>query len=106
MHLGMRLSWTAFRTVTDLLPDVQGAPDSRGIAIDEVGVTGLRYPLTFSDGVIEQSGIAEFEITVGLPADHLGTHMSRMVQAVEAHLRTANPYELHTALKGDCPQFG
>lgn len=83
----------------DSLPDVQAARDTRGIAIDEVGVSGLRYPLVFDDGVIEQSGIAEFEITVGLPADRRGTHMSRMVQAVDAHLGRVNPYELHTAFK-------
>lgn len=85
--------------MTDDLPDVQGAPDIRGISIDEVGVSGLRYPVTFDDGVVEQSGIAEVEMTVGLPADRRGTHMSRMIQAVEAHLATVNPYELHTVFK-------
>lgn len=85
--------------MTDVLPDVQGAPDTRGIAIDEVGVSGLRYPLTFDDGVLKQSGIADVEMTVGLPADRRGTHMSRMVQAVEANLARVNPYELHTAFK-------
>lgn len=83
----------------DVLPDVQGAPDTRGVTIDEVGVSGLRYPLTFDDGAIDQSGIADVEMTVSLPADRRGTHMSRMVQAVEAHLSTVNPLELHTAFK-------
>ncbi|MFI5509098.1 GTP cyclohydrolase, FolE2/MptA family [Mycobacterium sp. NPDC051804] len=83
----------------DLLPDVQSAPETRGIAIDEVGISGLRYPMTFDDGVIEQSGIAEIEMTVGLPRDRRGTHMSRMVQGVESHLCRVNPYELHTAFK-------
>jgi GTP cyclohydrolase IB len=85
--------------VIDVLPDVQGALDNRGIIIDEVGVSALRYPMTFDDGAIEQSGIAEVEMTVGLPADRRGTHMSRMIQAVEAHLGRVNPYELHTAFK-------
>lgn len=83
----------------NLLPDVQGGSDTRGVAIDEVGVSGLRYPMTFDDGVLVQSGIAEVEMTVGLPVDRRGTHMSRMVQAVEAHLGRVNPYELHTAFK-------
>jgi GTP cyclohydrolase I len=83
----------------DLLPDVQSAPDTRGIDIDEVGVSSLRYPLTFDDGDLVQSGIAEVEMTVALPADRRGTHMSRMVQSVEVHLSRANPYELHTAFK-------
>lgn len=85
--------------MTHSLPDVQGASDTRGVAIDEVGVSGLRYPVTFDDGVIEQSGIAEVEMTVGLLADRRGTHMSRMVEAAEAYLSRVNPYELHTAFK-------
>jgi GTP cyclohydrolase I len=81
------------------LPDVQSAADSRGIDIDEVGVGNLRYPLTFDDGDLAQSGIADLEMTVALPADRRGTHMSRMVQAVETHLKVISPYELHTAFK-------
>ena len=65
--------------------------DRRGIEIDEVGVSGLRYPLTFDDGDLAQSGIADIEMTVALPADRRGTHMSRMVQAVEAHLKSGEP---------------
>lgn len=83
----------------DLLPDVQSARDDRGIDIDEVGVSNLRYPLTFDDGDIVQSGVAEIEMTVGLPSDRRGTHMSRMVQAVEEHLERVDPRELHPAFK-------
>lgn len=85
--------------MTTSLPDIQGAPDTRGISIDDVGVSGLRYPLTFNDGVLKQSGVAEIEMTVGLPSDRRGTHMSRMVQAVETFFSTINPYELHTSCK-------
>lgn len=81
------------------LPDVQGSADTRGIDIDEVGVGGLRYPVVFDDGGLVQSGIAEIEMTVALPADRRGTHMSRMVQATEAHLACVNPYDLHLAFK-------
>jgi GTP cyclohydrolase I len=81
------------------LPDIQSTPDTRGIDIDEVGVSNLRYPLTFDDGDLVQSGVAELEITVALPADRRGTHMSRMVLAVDAHLERVNPRELHTAFK-------
>ena len=85
--------------MTDTMPDVQGEVDARGVAIDDVGVSGLRHPAAFDDGVLKQSGIAEVEMTVGLPADRRGTHMSRMVQAVEAHFAIINPYELKTAFK-------
>ncbi|MCH9732750.1 MAG: GTP cyclohydrolase FolE2 [Actinomycetia bacterium] len=83
----------------DQLLDIQNQLDDRGIPIDEVGISGLRYPLTFDDGEITQTGIADIEMTVRLPADRRGTHMSRMVQAVETHLERVNPYELHTAFK-------
>lgn len=81
------------------LPDIQSASDTRGIDIDEVGVSSLRYPLIFDDGELVQTGIADIEMTVALPADRRGTHMSRMVQSVEAHLATVSPLELHTAFK-------
>lgn len=84
---------------TDSLPDIQSSPDSRGIDIDEVGISGLRYPVTFDDGDLIQSGIVEIEMTVALPADQRGTHMSRMVQAVEDHLEQVNPYDLQLAFK-------
>jgi GTP cyclohydrolase I len=84
---------------TQSLPDMQSAADARGIDIDEVGIAGLRYPLMFTDGDLAQSGIADIEMTVALPADRRGTHMSRMVQAAETHLTQINPYDLHTALK-------
>ena len=35
------------------LHDVQSEPDARGIAIEQVGVSGLRYPLTFRDRATE-----------------------------------------------------
>lgn len=99
MHVWLCLPRPRRVLEVSVLPDVQGGDDRRGIAIHEVGVSGLRYPLTFDDGDLSQSGVADVEVTVALPADRRGTHMSRMVQAVEAHLMRVNPYELHTAFK-------
>lgn len=82
-----------------LLPDVQDQPDARGIEIDEVGITGLRYPTRFDDGLMEQHVIAEFGLSVGLPAERRGTHMSRMVEIVHDHLQTLDPRQLQTVLK-------
>jgi GTP cyclohydrolase I len=79
--------------------DVQGEVDGRGIAIDQVGISGLRQPVQFDDGFLQQSGIADFEVTVRLPDDRRGTHMSRMVQAVQASLSVVNPEVLPAALK-------
>ena len=91
------------RTLTNAtggqLRDIQNQPDDRGIPIDEVGISGLRYPVKFDDGELSQAVIADLEITVGLPADRRGTHMSRMVQAADTHLQVLSPREFGSALK-------
>lgn len=90
--------------------DIQGEADDRGIEIDEVGITGLRYPLSFDDGVTRQCGIADLEVTVRLQHDRRGTHMSRMVALVHDQLRYFDPRALPTILKSgasllDAPQL-
>ena len=81
------------------LPDIQDEADGRGIDLDEVGVAGVRYPIQFSDGATVQGGVASVDVTVRLPADRRGTHMSRMLELVHEHLREFDPRELPTILK-------
>ena len=65
------------------MPDVQSAPDHRELAIDQVGIRGLRYPLPIADRDGVQSTIADCSVFVQLPADRKGTHMSRLVALLE-----------------------
>ena len=65
------------------MPDVQSAPDHRELAIDHVGIRGLRYPLPIADRDGVQSTIADCSVFVALPADRKGTHMSRLVALLE-----------------------
>ncbi len=66
------------------IPDTQSGRDERELAIDQVGIRGLRYPLAFADGdAPAQTTIATFGVMVALPADRKGTHMSRLVQILE-----------------------
>lgn len=67
------------------LPDVQASPDQRRLAIQHVGVRGLRYPLQLrgQDGAL-QGTVATVAMTVGLPPEVKGTHMSRFVEILEA----------------------
>jgi GTP cyclohydrolase IB len=66
------------------IPDVQSHPDARDLAIDRVGIRGLRYPIRFDDGDgTTQSTVATFGVYVALPADRKGTHMSRLVAAID-----------------------
>jgi GTP cyclohydrolase IB len=81
------------------MPDIQAESDNRGITIDEVGISGFRQPVRFDDDVLGQAGIADFEVTVRLPADRRGTHMSRMVQAVQSSLEVVNPEAFPSMLK-------
>jgi len=66
------------------IPDVQAARDDRRIAIERVGIKGLRYPMPFADGGAVQSTIATCNVYVALPEMQKGTHMSRLVELLEA----------------------
>jgi GTP cyclohydrolase IB len=66
------------------LPDVQSTADTRRLAIQNVGVKGLRYPLQLATASGEiMNTIANLTMTVGLPPEVKGTHMSRFVELLE-----------------------
>ncbi|QLQ24077.1 MAG: GTP cyclohydrolase I FolE2 [Dechloromonas sp.] len=66
------------------LPDVQSAADTRRLAIQNVGVKGLRYPLQVRSASGEiMNTVATLTMTVGLPPQVKGTHMSRFVELLE-----------------------
>ncbi len=71
-------------TTTDhALADVQAELDTRGIALDRVGITGLDYPIRIrqKDGG-EQTVAARLDLTVGLHAQQRGAHLSSLVEAL------------------------
>ena len=65
------------------MADVQGSHDGRNIAIGLVGVKGVRYPLMWGSGTAAQPAVGEFSMSVSLPADQKGTHMSRFIAMLE-----------------------
>jgi GTP cyclohydrolase I len=74
------------------IPDAQSGPDERRIAIDHVGIRGLRYPLAFADSDgIAQSTIASCNVYVALPEERKGTHMSRLVALLESRSEPGQP---------------
>ncbi|HZQ63086.1 MAG TPA: GTP cyclohydrolase FolE2 [Casimicrobiaceae bacterium] len=78
----------------DIFPiaDVQSASDDRELAIDDVGIRGLRYPLLFADADDPpQPTIAVCNVYVRLPAERKGTHMSRLVALLEARTAAGEP---------------
>jgi GTP cyclohydrolase FolE2 len=75
------------------IPDVQSHPDARELAIDRVGIRGLRYPMQFVDGEsAPQPTVGLFSVYVALPAEYKGTHMSRLVAVVD---EMREPLSLH-----------
>jgi GTP cyclohydrolase I len=66
------------------LEDVQNTPDKRQLAIDQVGIKSLRYPIFFkSDAAGPVRVVADFSMYVRLPHHVKGTHMSRFVELLE-----------------------
>jgi GTP cyclohydrolase I len=70
------------------IPDVQTSPDRRQIAIDRVGIKGIRHPVRIIDKSVGlQHTIATFNMYVGLPHNFKGTHMSRFVDILNREER-------------------
>lgn len=68
------------------MEDVQGRPDSRGIPLNQAGVSDLSYPIVVLDRSNErQRTIAKIAMSVGLPHQFKGTHMSRFIEILEEH---------------------
>ena len=66
------------------IPDAQSAHDDRQIAIQRVGVRGVRYPLQLKIEGAVLATVAEWSLDVALPAEQKGTHMSRFVAWLDA----------------------
>src|SRR4051794_9512136 len=82
-----------------LLPDVQSEADLRGVELQKVGISGLRYPISFNDGSTASEGVAELGLYVHLSHDRRGAHLSRMVEVVDELLRELRPQDLSIFLK-------
>ncbi len=68
------------------MKDTQSQRDDRGVSIDLVGVSGLRWPIVVWDRQYEkQPTIATFRLAVALPEEFKGTHMSRFIEALNEY---------------------
>lgn len=79
--------------------DIQSSLSTSEFAIDRVGVTQLRYPLIFSDSETGEKHhtVGEWTLSVSLPKERRGTHMSRLVE--QLHRRTKDPVGLDELLQ-------
>ncbi len=65
------------------LPDIQSTEDERNIAINRVGVRGVKLPIIVAGREGPQHTVADITMTVALPASKKGTHMSRFIGLME-----------------------
>jgi GTP cyclohydrolase I len=74
------------------LTDTQSERDPRSVAITRVGVSALRYPVAIQrpDGG-QFHTVAETSLTVSLPPEQRGTHMSRFVEELHLGHRSLSP---------------
>lgn len=70
------------------IPDVQSTPDTRHIAIQRVGVKGVRYPISVRTASGVQPSVGTWNMTVQLPEQQKGTHMSRFIALLEENGQT------------------
>ena len=69
-----------------LLPDTQNIKDLRNIVINQVGIKDILHPISFVNKAKEvQPSVANFTMTVRLPENVKGTHMSRFIEILNVN---------------------
>ncbi len=72
--------------------DIQNTPDDRNIAIDKVGVRAVKYPINVRERDNgPQHTVGVFSLTVDLPREYKGTHMSRFLEVLSQHNHDLSP---------------
>jgi GTP cyclohydrolase I len=86
--------------------DVQKDKDSRNIAIDRVGVCNVSYPILVMDrGSGTQNTVASVAMSVSLPHEYRGTHMSRFIETLEEYKGKVGPATLEAVTKRLCEKL-
>ena len=82
------------------MEDVQQRADNRGVPLDKAGVTGLRYPIVvLSRDNGQQHTVATITMSVSVPQEFKGTHMSRFLEVLEQHRTDVTMWALPAILK-------
>lgn len=82
------------------LRDIQSSIDERNIAIDRVGVRAVKYPIQLRERDNgPQHTVGNFTLTVDLPREFKGTHMSRFMEVLSEHNKELSPATLPDVLK-------
>jgi GTP cyclohydrolase I len=85
---------------------VQQERDSRNVAIDRVGVRNVSYPILVMDRDSgTQNTVADVSMSVMLPHEFRGTHMSRFIEALEEYKGKVGPATLEALTKRLCSKL-
>ena len=95
------------KSFTVELPDVQGSPDQRHLAIQRVGIKRVRHPLLVrgADGEVQPT-VGMWSLDVHLPETVKGTHMSRFVALLEERSGILNVESLRVLLATMADKLG
>ena len=99
-RLNFNRSHPIFLQKNSMLPDIQSSSDPRGIDLDQVGVSNVRYPLLLplrSGG--EFNTVANLSMAVHLTHDRKGVHMSRFISALNEQNQHFRPDSVHLVLQ-------
>ncbi|MCR4819391.1 MAG: GTP cyclohydrolase FolE2 [Fretibacterium sp.] len=93
------------------MKDVQGEKDLRNISIDRVGVRSVHYPIFVMDpsraeeSCREQPTVASVSMSVLLPHEYRGTHMSRFIETLEEYHGRISPATLSSITRRLCEKL-
>jgi GTP cyclohydrolase I len=78
------------------IADTQSGVDLRNLPIDRVGVKGIRFPVVIDgpDGL--KHSVAQFALSVALPGDKKGTHMSRFISLLQDFKEAINASSMNS----------
>lgn len=85
------------------MQDIQSGGDTRAVAIDRVGVSRIVLPMHYHEDAASCPTVGEWQADTNLPAAVRGTHMSRLMRALNDSANTMS-YEAFCALPGQLMQ--
>ncbi|SOD40110.1 GTP cyclohydrolase FolE2 [Nitrosovibrio sp. Nv4] len=89
------------------IADVQGALDTRHIAINRAGIRAIRHPVKIMDkGDVIQHTVGVFNMYVNLPHHFKGVHMSRFVEILNGHESAISVESFENVLRAMVKRLG
>lgn len=88
------------------MKDVQSERDQRNLPINKVGVSDVSWPIQVLDRANgAQDTIASVSLSVMLPRDYRGTHMSRFIEVLGEQEKQVTFHNMENLLKSLCERL-